>query len=82
VLIELGYAIKSLGWSRIILVMNTAVGGPELLPFDLKTKRVTTYEMAAENPERAPEPPTRTSGPNARLSMRWIVGASHRQAIL
>jgi hypothetical protein len=55
VLIELGYAIKSLGWSRIILVMNTAMGGPELLPFDLKTKRVTTYEMAVENPERAPE---------------------------
>ncbi len=55
VLIELGYAIKSLGWGRVILVMNTAMGGPELLPFDLKTKRVTTYEMAIETPERAPE---------------------------
>lgn len=55
VLIELGYAIKSLGWKKIILVMNTAWGGPELLPFDLKTKRATTYEMAVETPERAPE---------------------------
>jgi hypothetical protein len=55
VLIELGYAIRGLGWDRIILVMNTAAGGPELLPFDLKTKRVTTYEMAVETSERAPE---------------------------
>jgi hypothetical protein len=55
VLIELGYAIKTLGWSRIILVMNTSFGGPELLPFDLKTKRVTPYRSAPEDTERAPE---------------------------
>jgi hypothetical protein len=55
VLIELGYAIKQLDWDRIVLVMNTSFGGPELLPFDLKTKRVTTYEAAQEAPERAPE---------------------------
>ncbi len=55
VLIELGYAIKTIGESGIILVMNTAFGGPELLPFDLKTKRVTTYSAVPDDTERAPE---------------------------
>lgn len=45
VLIELGYALKTMGASRIIMVMNTAHGGPELLPFDLKQKRVLTYNL-------------------------------------
>lgn len=43
VLIELGYARKVLGVSNIIMVMNTAFGEPELLPFDLRPKRVVTY---------------------------------------
>jgi hypothetical protein len=55
VLIELGYAIKTLGWNRILLVMNTAFGKPELLPFDLKTKRVTPYCALPDDKERAPE---------------------------
>lgn len=45
VLIELGYALKTMGASRIIMVMNTEFGGPELLPFDLKQKRVLTYNL-------------------------------------
>lgn len=44
VLIELGYGLRALGPARIVLVMNTAFGGPDLLPFDLKQKRVVTYE--------------------------------------
>ncbi len=43
VLIELGYALKSLGERRLILVQNLAFGGPERLPFDLRQKRVLTY---------------------------------------
>jgi len=43
VLIELGYALRELGHSKIILVMNTEFGAIDLLPFDLKTKRVLTY---------------------------------------
>lgn len=39
VLIELGYAMKSLGAERWILVMNDAFGRPDRLPFDLKHKR-------------------------------------------
>jgi len=55
VLIELGYALKSVGWSRCILVQNTAFGGPELLPFDLRQKRATTYRSPEDAPERATE---------------------------
>jgi hypothetical protein len=55
VLVELGYALKALGPERIVPVMNTAFGGPELLPFDLKQKRTLTYELA----EGAPKPAVR-----------------------
>jgi hypothetical protein len=47
VLVELGYAMKALGHGRIVLVMNTTFGPPEKLPFDLRQKRVTTYELPA-----------------------------------
>lgn len=43
VLIELGYAIKVLGWSRLIMIMNTEFGKPSILPFDLRGRRVCTY---------------------------------------
>jgi hypothetical protein len=43
VLLELGYAISQLGWDRIILVVNTAFGKPESLPFDLRGRRVVSY---------------------------------------
>jgi hypothetical protein len=39
VLIELGYAVGTLGWERTILVMNTLYGPPEDLPFDLRHRR-------------------------------------------
>lgn len=48
VLIELGYAFKSLGHSRVILVMNMEFGGLEQLPFDLRTRRVLTYDTTQE----------------------------------
>jgi tetratricopeptide (TPR) repeat protein len=43
VLIEVGYAIKSLGFSRILLIQNTFNGNIEDLPFDIRSKRVMTY---------------------------------------
>jgi len=55
VLIELGYAIKTLGSERILMIMNTAFGIPELLPFDLSKKRVVTYNMPEAQQDRAPE---------------------------
>jgi len=55
VLIELGYALKTLGSERMIMIMNTAFGGPELLPFDLSKKRAVTYYMPKECTDRATE---------------------------
>lgn len=39
VLIELGYAFSEIGDARVIGVMNTALGEPKDLPFDLSHKR-------------------------------------------
>jgi hypothetical protein len=55
VLIELGYALKRLGWQRIILLQNTHFGTPERLPFDLRMTRVVTYEMDPGSGQKAPE---------------------------
>jgi hypothetical protein len=55
VLIELGYAIKSLGPERIILIMNTAFGDVDQLPFDLRTRRVTTYRSFEADQDKASE---------------------------
>ena len=55
VLIELGYAIKTLGHERIILVFNESFGKIEELPFDLRTRRVLVYEMAEKDKDRATE---------------------------
>jgi hypothetical protein len=52
VLIELGYAIKALGWENIIMVINSAFGKPEELPFDLRMRRVITYCMPKESEDR------------------------------
>ena len=43
VLLELGYAIKTLGFSKIIMLFNTALGELDDLPFDLRSQRITTY---------------------------------------
>lgn len=53
VLIELGYALKVLGHNRVILVMNKEFGGLELLPFDLKTRRVLVYDTAQDKKKEA-----------------------------
>ena len=45
VLVELGYALKSIRSEKIILVFNTAYGDVSELPFDLRFKRVMTYQM-------------------------------------
>ncbi len=58
VLIELGYALKAVGPERVLLVFNEAYGKLSELPFDLRTRRVLTYDM----PENAQERATTRSG--------------------
>ncbi|MDO8177834.1 MAG: nucleotide-binding protein [Undibacterium sp.] len=53
VLIELGYAIAQLGWNRVLLIQNTVHGGPEVLPFDLRGRRIISYEQEIENSDKA-----------------------------
>lgn len=53
VLIELGYAYKALTSERILMIMNTAFGEPKLLPFDLSSKRVITYQLSPEAEAKA-----------------------------
>lgn len=48
VLVELGYALKTLGDERVIVVVNTAFGKEELLPFDLRMRRALSYHMPVE----------------------------------
>lgn len=43
VLIELGYAIKKLGFEKIIAIFNNEFGKPEELPFDINHRRLMQY---------------------------------------
>ncbi len=43
VMIELGYAVKTLGWERIICISNLHYGVLEDLPFDIRANRISTF---------------------------------------
>lgn len=49
VLIELGYAARTLGWEKIICIYNTDYGSFDDLPFDLRNRRVMPYSIKGEN---------------------------------
>ncbi len=53
VLYELGYAAKSIGVENTIMVQNTAYGGPEKLPFDLKMQRALTYSCLVNQKDKS-----------------------------
>ena len=53
VLLELGFALKRLGWPYIIMIFNSAFSPIERLPFDLRTKRVTVYSVQAGDTDKA-----------------------------
>lgn len=46
VIFELGYAIKSLGWEKIICIVNEEHGKSEVLPFDIKHRRLLSYDLS------------------------------------
>lgn len=46
VLIELGYALKTLGWDRILPVCNEFYGSIDQLPFDIPERRVIAYTLS------------------------------------
>ena len=55
VLLELGYAIKTKTWSRIVIVFNNAFGRVEDLPFDVRGKTILQYTAAGGDEDRASE---------------------------
>jgi hypothetical protein len=54
VLLELGYAIRSLTFSKVLLVQNTYFGdSEEHLPFDIRGKRAIRYCSGPDDTDRA-----------------------------
>ncbi|HHW39009.1 MAG TPA: nucleotide-binding protein [Bacillales bacterium] len=53
VLIELGYAVKVLGWNKIICIFNTDYGSFDDLPFDIKFRRPLCYSLNGKNKTEA-----------------------------
>ncbi len=45
VMVELGYALKSKGYEKVILVFNKAYGEITDLPFDLRMRRLVDYRL-------------------------------------
>lgn len=51
---ELGYAVSELGWDRVILLFNEAIGEfPKDIPFDLLQNRVSRYSFAPNDNKKA-----------------------------
>lgn len=48
VLLELGFAVAHIGWSRVILVANSANLRIEELPFDLRGRKLLRYRLGNE----------------------------------
>ena len=49
VIFELGYAIKSLGWEKIVCIVNQEFGLVEDLPFDIKHRRLIGYNLNSKD---------------------------------
>ena len=49
VLFELGFAVKALGWERILCVFNSDYGKIEELPFDIKQHRIISYSLRGKD---------------------------------
>ena len=45
VMIELGYAIKTLGWERILLIQCEDYGDIEEIPFDINHRRICNFSL-------------------------------------
>jgi hypothetical protein len=72
VVLELGYAARSVGWERVIAVMNTAYGPPSQMIFDVLHRRwPITFELKADGTSLV-------SNVRAKLSTKieeWVRGA-------
>lgn len=51
VLLETGYAARSLGWDRVICLFNQEYGNPSDFPFDIDHRRMTPYQFTQSTRE-------------------------------
>jgi hypothetical protein len=49
VMFELGFAVRHIGWDRIILVLNTNYGSNDYVPFDISKHKILCYKKADGN---------------------------------
>ena len=76
VTLELGYAAARIGWGRIILVKNTAFGGIEDLPFDLRgspDRPISAFDQGSALIQA--HSITRSSRGSLTYSLGWYAGA-------
>lgn len=52
VLIELGYAVRKIGWDRIIMLHNNKYSKIEELPFDLRHRRILSFSDVTDELEK------------------------------
>ena len=77
VLLELGYAARSIGWDRIICVMNTAYGPVEEQIFDIRQRRwPICYRLEGENPEDIQKAREHLSG-QLQNAIRMVMNSAH-----
>jgi hypothetical protein len=50
VVFELGYAVAQLGWGRVVMVFNKALGMVEDVPFDFDRHRISSFQVDSGNP--------------------------------
>lgn len=56
VVFELGYAVQTLGWSRTVLLFNSAYGSfPDDLPFDFDRHRASPFQLAETDDKKERE---------------------------
>jgi hypothetical protein len=67
VLLELGYAARTLSWDYVICIYNTAFGDIKDLPFDLLTKLMCVYTVTKDQGEKSEEREKLTSKLKAAL---------------
>ncbi|MFM2313299.1 MAG: hypothetical protein RLZZ04_2575 [Cyanobacteriota bacterium] len=53
VLVELGYAANQHSWDNLICILNIAFGKIEELPFDMRSRRIVTYNLAPETEDKS-----------------------------
>lgn len=77
VMLELGFAAKSLGWDRIVLVMNDAHGSADKHIFDLRHRRnPISYQWKDEDAE-LPAEKKKTLSEALKVAIRAAIAAEH-----